>query len=56
MAKKKEVSIDSGMEKEIGHQDPLTVKEFLTTGSTLLDYAISNRKDGGVPVGRVEVA
>lgn len=52
MAKKKD-EFGEDLKKGIGHQDPLTVKEFLTTGSTLLDYAIANRKDGGVPVGRI---
>lgn len=53
MAKKKEEFIDLDFAKKIGHQEILTVKEFLSTGSTLLDYAISNRKNGGVPVGRI---
>lgn len=29
------------------------VSEFVPTGSTLLDYAICNRKNGGIPVGRI---
>jgi recombination protein RecA len=29
------------------------VSEFVSTGSTVLDYAISNQRDGGVPVGRI---
>jgi recombination protein RecA len=29
------------------------VETFISTGSTLLDYAISNRPDGGIPVGRI---
>jgi recombination protein RecA len=29
------------------------VKEWVSTGSTILDLAISNRKNGGFPVGRV---
>jgi recombination protein RecA len=33
--------------------NPTDVKEFISTGSTLLDYAISNRKNGGVPVGKL---
>jgi recombination protein RecA len=32
---------------------PTDVKEFISTGSTLLDYAISNRRDGGVPCGKL---
>lgn len=33
--------------------NPTTVKEFISTGSTLLDYAIANRPNGGVPVGKL---
>lgn len=33
--------------------NPTDVKEFISTGSTLLDYIISNRRDGGVPVGKL---
>lgn len=29
------------------------VNEFVSTSSTLLDYAISNKRNGGVPVGRI---
>jgi recombination protein RecA len=32
---------------------PSEVKEFVSTGSTLLDLAISNRPNGGFPVGRI---
>ena len=32
---------------------PSDVKDFVSTGATLLDYAISNRKGGGVPVGKI---
>ncbi len=32
---------------------PTIVKEWVGTGSTMLDLAISNRKYGGFPVGRV---
>lgn len=32
--------------------NPTDVKEFISTGSTLLDYIISNRRNGGVPVGK----
>jgi recombination protein RecA len=32
---------------------PTIVKEWVGTGSTILDLAISNRKNGGFPVGRV---
>jgi recombination protein RecA len=37
-----------------GDEDaPTIVKEWVSTGSTILDLAISNRKWGGFPVGRV---
>lgn len=47
--------------KELGYEvsyrlddgSPSDVKTFVSTGSTLLDYIISNRKDGGIPVGKV---
>lgn len=32
---------------------PTFVKDFISTGSTLLDYAVSNRRNGGVPVGKI---
>lgn len=32
---------------------PSDVKKFISTGSTLLDYAISNQDNGGVPVGKI---
>ncbi len=32
---------------------PTLVKEWVSSGSTILDFAISNRKNGGFPVGRV---
>ena len=30
-----------------------TVKDWISTGSLLLDLAISNVKNGGIPVGRL---
>jgi len=33
--------------------NPTQVKTWISTGSTLLDYIISNRRDGGIPVGKV---
>ena len=33
--------------------NPTDVKEFISTGNTLLDYCITNRRDGGVPVGKI---
>src|SRR5690606_814351 len=32
---------------------PTIVKEFISTGCTLLDYNMSNRRGGGVPVGKL---
>jgi recombination protein RecA len=34
-------------------EDPSNVTDWISTGSSLLDLAISNRKDGGLPVGRI---
>lgn len=33
--------------------DPSMVSDWISTGSSLLDLAISNRKNGGLPVGRI---
>jgi recombination protein RecA len=33
--------------------NPTDVKEWISTGNVLLDYSISNRKNGGVPVGKL---
>ena len=33
--------------------DPSMVSDWISTGSTLLDLAISNRKNGGLPSGRI---
>jgi recombination protein RecA len=33
--------------------NPTDVKEFISTGNTLLDYCIANKKGGGVPVGKL---
>ena len=30
-------------------EDPANIPYWISTGSTLLDYAISNRRDGGIP-------
>jgi recombination protein RecA len=34
-------------------EDPSNVSDWISTGSDLLDLAISNRKNGGLPVGRI---
>lgn len=33
--------------------NPTEVKEFISTGSTILDYTIANKPNGGVPVGKL---
>jgi recombination protein RecA len=33
-------------------EDPSAITDWISTGSTLLDLAISNRKNGGIPAGR----
>ena len=56
MAKQKKNKVeDTGedLRKQLGNQPILSVKEFISTGSTLLDYALANRKDGGIPAGRI---
>ena len=35
-------------------EDPSMVSDWISTGSALLDLAISNRKNGGLPVGRID--
>ena len=35
------------------HDDPSTVSDWISTGSSILDLAISNRPHGGLPVGRM---
>lgn len=42
-----------GVAYRMDKSTPSTVKGYISTGSTLLDVAISNRKDGGVPTGRL---
>ena len=32
---------------------PTDIKDFISTGSSMLDLAISNREDGGIAVGRI---
>ena len=34
-------------------EDPSMVSDWISTGSTLLDLAISNRPNGGLPAGRI---
>lgn len=33
--------------------NPTDVREYIDTGSTLLNYVISNKRDGGIPVGKL---
>jgi len=39
--------------KELDSFSSDKVEDFISTGSTLLDYAIANKTNGGVPVGRI---
>ena len=34
-------------------ENPTEVKTWISTGSTVLDLVISNREDGGIPVGKI---
>ncbi len=36
-----------------GAETPTDIKDFISTGSTLLDLAISNKPNGGIAVGRI---
>lgn len=38
---------------ELGKESPTDVREWVSTGSTLLDYICSNRRDGGIPMGKI---
>lgn len=44
---------DGPMAWNLNDPNPTDVKEFISTGSTVLDYMISNRRDGGVPAGKL---
>ena len=35
------------------HQTPTDVTEFISTGASMLDLAISNQANGGIAVGRI---
>ncbi len=35
------------------NDSPTYVRDWISTGSTLLDYMISNRRDGGIPCGKI---
>jgi len=35
------------------HDDPSAIPDWISTGSTILDLAVSNRANGGLPVGRI---
>lgn len=57
MAKKKQEEgndelLDT-LRAHLGSSSESKVEKFISTGSTLLDYAISNKYDGGVPMGRI---
>jgi recombination protein RecA len=52
---KKDINKSLGEESAYLLEDssPSDVDVFIPTGSTLLDYMISNRRNGGIPVGRI---
>lgn len=39
--------------KELGGAKVDNCSDFISTGSTILDYCIANRRNGGIPVGRI---
>jgi len=56
MAKKKkeqEVDLAEDLKILLESDEIEDVVEFVSTGSTFLDYAISNQRNGGIPVGRI---
>jgi recombination protein RecA len=65
MGKKEESALVRDLRKELNKaakeniaydlsgDNPTDVKTWIPTGSTLLDYIISNRRDGGIPVGKL---
>ena len=54
LAKKKNKEVDDhDLHELLGGKEIKSTKDFISTGSTLLDYAIANRRNGGIPVGRI---
>ena len=51
--KKDKIEVDKELKILLEADEMESVAEFVSTGSTLLDYAISNRPKGGIPVGRI---
>jgi recombination protein RecA len=59
--KKKEINdssdqyddLESFFKAQLSGQDLEDVEGYISTGSTLLDYAIANKENGGVPVSRI---
>lgn len=52
----KQVNKEAGMRKAFNlgtDEAPTTVKRWISTGSRQLDYIISNRRNGGLPEGRI---
>src|SRR5574343_640932 len=45
--------LNNHFKKELNSGDIKDVEEFISTGLTLLDYAIANKREGGVPMGRI---
>ncbi len=51
--KTEEIDVSADIKVLLGSDEIDDVQEFISTGSTRLNYAIANRKDGGIPVGRI---
>jgi len=37
----------------LNEPNPTDIKDFISTGSTLLNYLIANKRDGGIPMGKL---
>ena len=47
------INMAKELAQECGVKELPPVVNYCSTGSTLLDYAISNKRDGGIPLGRI---
>ena len=52
---KKAINKKLGMEVayDLNHENPASIKDWISTGSTILDLAISNKPNGGLVAGRI---
>jgi len=48
-----ELNKEETLAYSLDEKNPTTVTSFISTGSTILDYKISNRRNGGIPVGKI---